>query len=367
MHIFFLGYPGAMGGANTECWHTAKVWRQPASRSRSSPPGAATRPWRTSLAAIGCRTIHAGSPDNLAGVPGFAGSIVVGMCNSHVDGLPRPAQGSGLPAGVGQLHDLPLRQRDPAPSAGTARPRPSSSSRFSAGRTGKGPAGLRLLPGAGPRDPRGLRLRRNPLRAAAARAGRGLFIGRLARPDLDKWSSNHWHILGPRALRQRRAPAMGWTRSLSASAARRRHGPRRFAPQQIARAGFLGRCHAMLGLNGGARENWPRIGLEAMAAGVPLVAQNQWGWREMIVDGADGLPREQRRGDGLSPRPARLRRGPAAGDHPAGPRDSPRAGLPGADRRAVVRSCSRAWGRRRREPGAVSRCNALLGTTPRAR
>jgi hypothetical protein len=28
MKTFFLGYPGAMGGANTESWHTAKVWRQ---------------------------------------------------------------------------------------------------------------------------------------------------------------------------------------------------------------------------------------------------------------------------------------------------------------------------------------------------
>ena len=45
----------------------------------------------------------------------------------------------------------------------------------------------------------------------------------------------------------------------------------------------------MLGLNGGARENWPRAGLEAMAAGVPLVCQNLWGWREMIVDGETGF------------------------------------------------------------------------------
>ena len=45
----------------------------------------------------------------------------------------------------------------------------------------------------------------------------------------------------------------------------------------------------MLGLNGGARENWPRIGLESMAAGVPLVCQNAWGWREMIVDGQTGF------------------------------------------------------------------------------
>ena len=52
---------------------------------------------------------------------------------------------------------------------------------------------------------------------------------------------------------------------------------------------FLARCHALLGLNGGARENWPRIGLEAMAAGVPIVAQNAWGWREMIIDGETGF------------------------------------------------------------------------------
>ena len=42
-------------------------------------------------------------------------------------------------------------------------------------------------------------------------------------------------------------------------------------------------------VNGGARENWPRAGLEAMAAGVPIVAQNDWGWREMIEHGVTGF------------------------------------------------------------------------------
>ena len=45
----------------------------------------------------------------------------------------------------------------------------------------------------------------------------------------------------------------------------------------------------LLGLNGGARENWPRVGLEAMAAGVPLVCENRWGWREMVRDGETGF------------------------------------------------------------------------------
>jgi glycosyltransferase involved in cell wall biosynthesis len=45
----------------------------------------------------------------------------------------------------------------------------------------------------------------------------------------------------------------------------------------------------MLTINGGARENWPRAGLEAMACGVPIVAQNQWGWTEMIEHGVTGF------------------------------------------------------------------------------
>ena len=28
MRLFFIGYPGEMGGANTEAWHTIQLWRQ---------------------------------------------------------------------------------------------------------------------------------------------------------------------------------------------------------------------------------------------------------------------------------------------------------------------------------------------------
>jgi glycosyltransferase involved in cell wall biosynthesis len=39
---------------------------------------------------------------------------------------------------------------------------------------------------------------------------------------------------------------------------------------------------------GQAVENWPRVGLEAMAAGVPVIADNRGGWREMIRHGRTG-------------------------------------------------------------------------------
>jgi glycosyltransferase involved in cell wall biosynthesis len=45
----------------------------------------------------------------------------------------------------------------------------------------------------------------------------------------------------------------------------------------------------MVQVNGGAEENWPRSGLEAMATGVPIVTENRWGWREMIRHGETGF------------------------------------------------------------------------------
>lgn len=36
-------------------------------------------------------------------------------------------------------------------------------------------------------------------------------------------------------------------------------------------------------------ENWPRIGLEAMHSGVPLVVDNRGGWKYMIAHGVDGF------------------------------------------------------------------------------
>src|SRR5208282_1974793 len=84
MKIFFLGYPGQMGGANTECWHTAKVWRQQGIEVTFIPTWGCDQAMEVKMAAIGCRTIHVGAPDKLADVPGFAGSIAVGMCNNNV-------------------------------------------------------------------------------------------------------------------------------------------------------------------------------------------------------------------------------------------------------------------------------------------
>ena len=67
------------------------------------------------------------------------------------------------------------------------------------------------------------------------------------------------------------------------------HWATTLGPNDIPAKEFLNRLHCLMPLNGGARENWPRVGLEAFAAGVPVVAQNMWGWKEMIVHGETGF------------------------------------------------------------------------------
>jgi glycosyltransferase involved in cell wall biosynthesis len=110
----------------------------------------------------------------------------------------------------------------------------------------------------------------------------------MARADPDKWSSNTFKILGGIPYSGRRARLMGWSDRIQAKL-----GP---APGwcEVLPVGaesaqqFLSSLDCLLSVNGGARENWPRIGLEAMAAGVPVITQDAWGWREMVQSGQTG-------------------------------------------------------------------------------
>ena len=81
-HLFVVGYPGEVGGANTECWHTVKLWRRFGLEVTLIPTWEPNDPWRTRLETIGCQTVHA-SPEYLEKVPGLRGSVVVSFCNTR--------------------------------------------------------------------------------------------------------------------------------------------------------------------------------------------------------------------------------------------------------------------------------------------
>lgn len=82
MRVFLIGYPGDMGGANTEAWHTIKLWRRFGMEVHLVPTWHADANWRTRLDSLGCVT-HEASIDTLHTVPGLAGAVAVGFCNDQ--------------------------------------------------------------------------------------------------------------------------------------------------------------------------------------------------------------------------------------------------------------------------------------------
>jgi glycosyltransferase involved in cell wall biosynthesis len=111
----------------------------------------------------------------------------------------------------------------------------------------------------------------------------------MSRPDADKWSSNTWPIYQRIQYRHKRALMLGMGSATHAKCGTPPEWAECLKPMAIPVQQYLASLHCLLPINGGARENWPRAGLEAMAVGVPIVAQDEWGWREMIEHGVTGF------------------------------------------------------------------------------
>ncbi|MEX2139797.1 MAG: glycosyltransferase [Pirellulales bacterium] len=128
-----------------------------------------------------------------------------------------------------------------------------------------------------------------PFSPLAHRSNEEFVIGRIARPDLDKWSSNLWPIYSAINYEPKRARVMAWCDRLTQKCGTPPDWVETLSTNEETAQEFLRSLHCMFPINGGAKENWPRSGLEAMAVGVPIVAQNEWGWSEMVVHGETGF------------------------------------------------------------------------------
>jgi hypothetical protein len=284
--IFQLGYPGNMGGANTECWHTVRLWREAGWDVHMIPTWGADSHWEDRLTSIGVTTHHV-AVENLETVPGLAGSIVVGMCNQHFCRTrPKPTGGDGSPleSGVTWWNFARLRGMECrlvwVPCMTFMFPHEMSAWRqfglpdafmfqsefqrqrfaLTLEKFGYRPEQGHLIRGAFYPDEFDFEPRRHE-------PGEPFVVGKLARPDLDKWSSNHWPIYARIPYQHRRALAMGWTPQLAAKLGQPPEWAECLPPQEISSHEFLARCHCMLALNGGAAENWPRAELLAGASG----------------------------------------------------------------------------------------------------
>jgi hypothetical protein len=288
MQIFLMGYPGDLGGACTEAWHTVKLWRQFGADVHLIPTWGTEPKWHSRVEALGCTTHHA-KPETLADVPGLAGSVVVSFCNAAFLASAKRLRELGCKlVWVNCMTWLFNAEREFYRACG-----PFDAfvfqSEFQRSMLEPELASLgyraelgHLIHGAFDIDEWEFMPRPHA-------AGEPFVVGRAARPDLDKWSSNTWPIYQRIQYRHKRALMLG----MDERTHKKLGTPPAWAdclhPMALPARDLFRQLHCTLPVNGGARENWPRVGLEAMAAGVPIVTQNDWGWREMIEHGVTGF------------------------------------------------------------------------------
>ena len=114
-------------------------------------------------------------------------------------------------------------------------------------------------------------------------------VGRISRAAPDKFARDTWSIYERINYRPLRAEVLGWSDEVEAKVGK----PPAWAAVRAQGAhpvrSMLRRLHAVVHVTGGSRENWPRVGLEAAAAGVPCVVERAFGWPEMIRHGVTGF------------------------------------------------------------------------------
>jgi hypothetical protein len=287
--VFVVGYPSYVGGADTELWHTIKLWRMAGFDVRLIPTWKASPDWKARLEQIEVPTYEVAGPADLASVPDLPGRTVVSFCNGEF--LNCAHEFKRLDCRIVWVNCMTwifpkeieqYEQHGPFDSYVFQSDFQRQELLPALARFGVTKAHCHLIRGAFAFD-------EFPFNPLPHRRGEPFVFGRIARPDLDKWSSNLWPIYGAVQYSNKQARVMAWDEPLTKKCGL----PPPWALALKANAEparrFMSSLHCLFPINGGARENWPRSGLEAMASGVPVVAQREWGWREMIEHGVTGF------------------------------------------------------------------------------
>jgi hypothetical protein len=287
MHLFVCGYPSNVGGANTELWHTVKLWRRLNIDVTLIPTWKADMVWHRRLSEIGCCTRES-NPDDLQNVRGLAGGVVVSMCNTRFLAVAERFRELGCRIiWLGCMNWLFPEERRHYRRYGVF-DRHVFQSQYQRdticpqlARFGFETRQGHIIRGA-------FDIGEFPLRPMAHKPGEPFVVGRLSRAASEKFSPRTWNIYREAAI-PIAARVMGWSAAVEA----RVGPPPRWAECLPAGAetaqAFLAGLHCLAQAGGGAIENWPRVGLEAMSVGVPLVVENKGGWTEMIRHGQTGL------------------------------------------------------------------------------
>jgi len=290
--VFVYDFPGDVGGANTELWHTLKLWRSLGLDVAVIPPwgvddqGDQYGRWAIRLAEIGCRIQSCPDVGLLPSVPGLAGSVVVSFCNPRFLSAAHRFRALGCRiVWAGCMTWILAGERRHYRQHGTF-DRYVFQSRYQRNKLEPGlqefgykPEQGRLIRGAFDLAEFGYQPKPRDLH--------GVFnVCRISRAAVEKFPPHSWSIY--EQIPMCRALALGFGPAVEAVTGEPPCWVNCFPAGSLNTLDVLRSAHAFV-MPSACFENWPRVGLEAMAAGVPLVVDNRGGWREMIRHGETGF------------------------------------------------------------------------------
>jgi len=286
MHIYTIGHPSLHGGANTELWHTLKLWRHYGAEVTVIPTWSTSRDWVQKLSGIGCE-VH-GIRVNPAKVFLPDDSLVVSFCNPPFVSISHQLRNCRLIYVPCMCYwDDPL-------------------DRLTLDRDGPCDAYVcqshyqrRLLwprlHAAGVSDERCPIIRgafdtsEFPFLPSSHRNGDPFVIGRLSRSDPRKYPDNLWGIYS-RLAPPMRVRVMGWSVLVERYIGRPPEWVEALQQCGEPSVKFIHSLHCMVHPTRDTLvENWPRVALEAMSCGVPVVTDRRGGPCEMIEHGQTGF------------------------------------------------------------------------------
>ncbi len=289
--IWLFGLPDTCGGANSERGHTAMLWKRAGldvscvyltactCRSAMQMPSDAN-PWIRKLLEAGIPIVSA-TPQTLPEIIGKQDWVVV-FCSEHLGCV-----GGSLKALGARVVYSPSMSYPSPWDAKIAAQKPDVvhfQSNFQMERLGPVFSASKQVMIHGAFDKAEF-----PFRPRQYSPDAPFVVGRIARSDRRKWHPQLWKIIGDAGKHvNMQALVMAWTYDLTVHCKTPPPWAVCLTKDAISPQEFYSQCHAVICPNWTVQENWPRAGLEAMASGVPVLADDAGGWREMIKSWHNG-------------------------------------------------------------------------------